>query len=79
MKILFKLTDGLVNCSAVLGCSMQRLPVRRTEQNDSLVIENYSMLYTAQFGKMCKFENVRGVDVFEAVLLDIKATMFGFE
>ena len=81
MKFLFKLTNGLVDCLALMGNFMLRVPVKRTRQNDSFVIGKYSLLYTPNclVTRMWKYANDRGIDVYDVVLLDNKATLIDFE
>ena len=79
MIFLCKPTNRLVNGPALLGYLMYRVPVRRTRRNDSVVIGNYSSLYTmnCSITRMSKFVNDRD-NVFEVDLIETKTILLGF-
>ena len=74
---LCKLTNGLVDCPALMRDLMYGVSVRKTRQNDSFVIGNHLPLYVVNC--VCKFTNDRGVDVFEVHLMETRAILIGFK
>lgn len=69
MTFVYTLTNGLVHCASLMGKLMYRVLVRRTSQNHSFVIGNYSSMYTTNCPKMrmCKFVNDRNMNVLEVL------------